>query len=114
MNQLYVAAALTVALVLTPLSTVVATNHDEALRAYEAGEIVGLGRVLKRVRGMCECQVLEVELHHVRRAISHSRWIYAVRTLTRQGNVLLIRLDGKTTDVLSVSGRVADATGRNP
>ncbi len=44
MNQLYVAVVLAVALVLTPEGVAVAANHDEARRAYEAGEVVGLGR----------------------------------------------------------------------
>ncbi len=114
MNQLYVAVVLAVALVLTPEGAAVAVNHDEARRAYEAGEVVGLGRILKRVRAIYNCRVLEVELHQARPASSRSRWIYAVKVLTRQGNVLMIRLDGKTMNILNVSGRGADAAQWKP
>ncbi len=114
MNRLYVAVVLAMAVLLTPEGATMAANHDEARRAYEAGEIVGLGRILKRVHATYDCRVLEVELHQARPASSRSRWIYAVKALTRQGNVLMIRLDGKTTNILNVSGRGADAAQWKP
>ncbi len=114
MNRLYVAVVLAMAVLLTPEGATMAANHDEARRAYEAGEVVDLGRILKRVRATYNCRVLEVELHQARPASSLSRWIYAVKALTRQGTVLMIRLDGKTTNILNVSGRGADAAQWKP
>ncbi len=85
-----------------------AEEHDRARRAYQAGEVVALGRILGRVRSTFEGRMLGIELNE-RRANRRPRWIYTVRIMTPKGHVITIRLDAKTMEVLNVRGRGADA-----
>ena len=101
-------------LALAPAGAGWADEQGEARRAYEAGEVVALAQILNRVTGAYECRVLAVELHKARPAGSRNRWIYWVKAMTRRGNILMFRLDGKTMDFLSIVGRGADAARRNP
>ncbi len=91
-----------------------AGEQDEARRAYQAGEVVALGQILNRVTGAYECRVLAVELHRARSARSGKRWVYSVKAMTRQGHILMFKIDGKTMKFLSIAGRGADAARRNP
>jgi|GEM_PF-2859706 len=91
-----------------------AGEQDEARRAYQAGEVVALGQILNRVTGAYECRVLAVELHRARSARSGKRWVYSVKAMTRQGHILMFKIDGKTMKFLSIAGRGADAARRKP
>lgn len=91
-----------------------AGEQDEARRAYQAGEVVALGQILNRVTGAYECRVLAVELHRTRSARSGKRWVYSVKAMTRQGHILMFKIDGKTMSFLSIAGRGADAARRKP
>lgn len=91
-----------------------AGEQDEARRAYQAGEVVALGQILNRVTGAYECRVLSVELHRARSAGSGKRWVYSVKAMTRQGHILMFKIDGKTMNFLSIAGRGADAARRKP
>ena len=90
-----------------------AGEQDEARRAYEAGEVVALEQILNRVTGSYECRVLAVELHKVRKAGSRKRWVYTVKAMTRQGHILMFKIDGKSMNFLSIAGR-ADDVRRKP
>ena len=100
--------------VIAPAGAGWAGEQDEARRAYQAGEVVALGQILNRVTGAYECRVLAVELHKTRPAGSRKRWVYSVKAMTRQGHILMFKLDGKTMNFLSIAGRGADAARRKP
>ncbi len=108
MKRWYIAVVSAALLVSANPAPGAAEEHDRARRAYEAGEVVALGRILGRVRSTFEGRMLEIELDQ-RRANQRFRWIYTVRMLTPRGNVITIRLDAKTMEVLNVRGRGADA-----
>ncbi len=108
MKNGYIAVVSAALLVSATPAAHAAEEHDRARRAYQAGEVVALGRILGRVRSTFEGRMLEIELDE-RRVNRRPRWIYTVRMLTPRGNVITIRLDAKTMEVLNVRGRGADA-----
>ncbi len=77
-------------------------DHDEARKAYEAGEIVALTKVLDAVQSSFEGEVIEVELER-----DGGRWIYEVELLT-SGSVLELEYDAKTVR-LETTGEKVDA-----
>ncbi len=100
--------------VVTPAGGGWAGEQDEARRAYQAGEVVALGQILNRVTGAYDCRVLAVELHKMRPAGSRKRWVYSVKAMTRQGHILMFKIDGKTMKFLSIAGRGANDARRKP
>jgi hypothetical protein len=58
--------------------------------------------------------VLAVELHKARSSGSRKRWVYSVKAMTRQGHILMFKLDAKTMKFLNIAGRGADAARRKP
>ena len=112
MKKSLVAAGSAAILLLAPASAPAADEHERARRAFEAGEIVGLAVVLSRVRSAYEGQVIEIELDERRWSSRRIRWVYAVRVLTPRGNVLLLRLNAKTVEILDVEGRGADIASK--
>ncbi len=107
----FVLAAAIAAVLLQP-GAAAAGDHDRARRAYEAGEVVALRDILARVNSAYEGRVLEVELQPNRRPGARAQWVYGVRMLTPQGHVLRLELDARTTAILNVRGRGADAARR--
>ncbi len=100
--------------VIAPAGAGWAGEQDEARRAYQAGEVVSLGQILNRVTSAYECRVLAVELNKARSSGSRKRWVYSVKAMTRQGHILMFKLDGMTMNFLSIAGRGADAARRKP
>lgn len=66
-------------------------DHEQARRAYEAGEIVSLKQILKAVAKDQPGQVVEVELER-----EDGRWVYEVEVLSPAGKVTELLYDGKT------------------
>lgn len=88
-----------------------AAHSDEQNNAREAlrsGEVVSLGRILARVRAAYAGRVLEAELERGRGG-GTAPWIYHVKLLTPQGNVIKLMLNAKTAIILAVKGRGAEA-----
>ncbi|MFP6731899.1 MAG: peptidase M4 [Alphaproteobacteria bacterium] len=89
----------------------VAANHeqDSALQAFQSGEVAGLPRILARARSAFFGRVLAVELIRKLAGNAASPWVYMVKMLTPQGNVIMLYLNAKTAAIQSVKGRGADA-----
>jgi len=75
-------------------------DHDRARAALQAGEILPLPAILERVRHEFLGEVLEVELE-----ARHGLWLYKVRLLTPDGQVLRLDYDAGTTDLVAAHGR---------
>ncbi len=114
MKALYIALYMALAaaiFTLSPSPAATAGEHDRARQHFEAGEIASLGRILDRVRRAYAGRVLEIYLDEGRRAGHRVPWVYSVKLLTPQGNVLMLQLNAKTTEFLGVRGH--GAQGRN-
>ncbi len=83
-------------------------DHDQAREAYEAGEIVSLGKILDAVEKSFTGDVVEVELER-----EDNRWIYEVELLTPEGRVIELVYDAATTE-LATSGPAIDAVRKKP
>jgi uncharacterized membrane protein YkoI len=84
-------------------------DHDRARRAYQAGNVVGLGQILSHIQRAYRGRVLEIELDERRRPGRRALWIYGVKVLTPQGHVVKFELDAKTMKILDIKGRGAEA-----
>lgn len=77
-------------------------DHDRALRAVQAGEVMPLPQLLERLGRSHPGQVMEVELEQER-----GRWIYEIRLLRPDGQLTKLTLDAKTGDLLQIKSRAA-------
>ena len=75
---------------------------DAAAEALERGEIMPLSEILALLKQKYEGRVLDIRLEDGGRGLQG--WIYNVRLLKTDGNILLLRLDAATSSILSVSG----------
>lgn len=74
-------------------------DHDRALRAVQAGEVLPLPQVLERVGRTHPGQVMEVELER-----EDGRWVYEIRVLQADGRLARLELDARTGELLRVKG----------
>jgi uncharacterized membrane protein YkoI len=72
-------------------------DHERARAAVQAGEVLPLPTVLERLKRSHPGQVLELELER-----DDGRWIYEVRLLQADGQLLKLELDARTAEVLEV------------
>ena len=70
-------------------------DHDRAERAVQAGQVLSLQSMLQKLQLQYPGQVLEVELED-----DDGRWIYEVKLLQADGQLLKIKLDAQTAEVL--------------
>jgi len=82
-------------------------DHEEARKAYEAGEIVALAKVLDAVESGFTGEVIEVELER-----DGGRWIYEVELLSSDGSVLELEYDARTVR-LETTGEKVDAARKS-
>lgn len=75
-------------------------DHERARAAVQAGEVLALPTLLERVQRTHPGQVLELELER-----EHGRWIYEVRLLQTDGQLLKLEVDAATGDVLDAKSR---------
>ncbi|MEO8325679.1 MAG: PepSY domain-containing protein [Nitrospirota bacterium] len=75
---------------------------DDDIPGYQQlkAEVVPVEQLLQKVKKEFEGIILELELEE-----EDLRWIYEVKLLTPQGNVLKIDYDAKTMAVLTVKGQ---------
>ena len=109
MRHLYLALASASLLLFAQASVRAADEHDRVRRAFEAGEVVGLAGILTRVTSTYGGRVLGIELDDGRRSSRRVPWVYAIKVLTPEGNVLMLQLNAKTMEILNVKGRGAEA-----
>lgn len=84
---------------LGPLSPAYADDDIVGYQQLKA-EVVPVERLFQQVQTEFEGMILELELEE-----EDLRWIYEVKLLTPQGNVLEIDYDAKTMALLNVKGR---------
>lgn len=101
MTQSARTALLALCLATLPAAAVQARDgdHDRALRAVQAGEVLPLPQVLERVGRTHPGQVMEVELER-----EDGRWVYEIRVLQADGRLARLELDARTGELLRVKG----------
>ena len=75
-------------------------DHERARRAMTTGQVLPLRTVLERLESEHPGQVLEVELEQ-----DDGPWIYKVKLLQNDGQLVKIKLDARTAAVLSSRSR---------
>ena len=85
-------------------------EHDSALQALRAGEVVSLDRILQRCRAAYYGRILEAELGRG----GGAPWVYQVKMITPQGHVIKLLLNAKSTAILDVQGYGAEAARKLP
>ena len=75
-------------------------DHERALHAVQSGQVLPLTTVLERLAAQHPGQVLEVELER-----DAQQWIYEIKLLTADGQLLKLKLDAGTAEVLRLKVR---------
>jgi hypothetical protein len=96
---LWLLALLVGSLVLQPAWSGSKDDHNRARQALQAGQVLPLGKVLERLEREHPGQVMEVELEQ-----EEGRWIYEVKLLQPQGQLVKLKLDARTAALLSGTG----------
>lgn len=78
------------------------SDHDRARAAVQAGEVMPLPALLERLQRSHPGQVLELELER-----EDGRWVYEVKLLQADGQLLKLELDARTAEVLTLRRRPA-------
>lgn len=88
-------------------------DHERARAAVEAGQVLPLPTLLERLRRTHPGQVLELELER-----DDGRWIYEIKLLQANGQLLKLDVDAATAQVLQVKrkdgGKDGGKTERDP
>ena len=88
-------------------------DHEQARSALARGEVLPLKTVMERLdKTSPGAQILEVELERTR-----GGWVYEIKQLEAGGQLVKIKLDAKTGDVLERSSRPRrdhEGTGGKP
>jgi len=90
------------------------SDHDRALRALSAGEIMPLRQVLELVEQRYPGQILEVELEQERDPSGDKeqrRWAYEIKLLRSDGAVTKLHLDARDGRLLRIKGRGGEHSG---
>jgi len=82
-------------------------DHERARAAVQAGEAMPLPALLERLQRSHPGRVLELELER-----EHGRWIYEVKLLQRDGQLLKLAVDAATAQVLEVRRADDGRSGR--
>ena len=82
-------------------------DHERARAAVEAGQVLPLPTLLERLRRTHPGQVLELELER-----DDGRWIYEVKLLQANGQLLKLDVDAATAQVLQVKRKDVGKEGR--
>lgn len=75
-------------------------DHEQALQAVQSGQVLPLTTVLERLAAQHPGQVLEVELER-----QAQQWIYEIKLLSADGQLLKLKLDAGTAEVLRMKVR---------
>lgn len=99
------ASVLCAALALTPAFADGERDQDRARAAMQAGEIMPLAPLLEQVHRVHPGQVLELELER-----EDGRWVYEIKLLASDGQLLKLDVDARTAQVLKVRRKPAQRT----
>ena len=86
-------------------------DQDRALRALRAGEVLPLRTMLDEVESRYSGDILEVELDDDKDD-GRRIWIYKIKLISPDGNVIKLRIDAKTKEILAIKGRGAEKARR--
>lgn len=75
-------------------------DHERALQAVQSGQVLPLTTVLERLGRQHPGQVLEVELER-----DAGQWIYEIKLLSADGQLLKLKLDAGTAAVVRMKVR---------
>ena len=75
-------------------------DHERALQAVQSGQVLPLTTVLERLGREHPGQVLEVELER-----EAEQWIYEIKLLSADGQLMKLKLDAGTAEVLRMKVR---------
>jgi uncharacterized membrane protein YkoI len=89
------ALLLALAALAAPPSARAQSEQDRAKAAVESGQVKPLKAILKSVRKRYEGEVLDAELHEI-----GGRWMYRVRVLTKDGQVVDVGVDGASGQIV--------------
>ena len=79
-------------------------DHERAREAVQQGEILPLERILERVRGEFDGEMLEVELEEEDHAPFDGRLVYEIKMLAADGAVTELYYDARTGELLKARG----------
>lgn len=82
-------------------------DHEQARKAVQAGQVLPLPTVLERLQRSHPGQVLDLQLER-----EDGRWIYEIKLLQSDGQLLKVELDAATAQVLKVKRK--DEAKRKP
>ena len=95
----FFAGLLLAGLLAAPLAQASDKDHERARQAVQAGQVMPLPAVLEKLAATHPGQVLEVELERERRD-GNEVWVYEIRLLQADGQLMKLELDAKTAEVL--------------
>ena len=75
-------------------------DHERAQAAVQAGQVLPLNAVLERVARDHPGQVMKVELER-----DDGRWIYEIKSLQADGQLVKLKVDARTGEVLNPRDR---------
>lgn len=84
-------------------------DHERARAAVQAGEVLPLPALLERLQRSHPGRVLELELER-----EDGRWVYEVKLLQADGQLLKLELDARTADVLKIKRKSRRADEDRP
>lgn len=94
-HQRGLAGLVLAALLAAPMAQASDKDHERARQAVQAGQVLSLPVVLEKLDATHPGQVLEVELER-----EDNSWIYEIKLLQRDGQLVKLELDAKTGEVL--------------
>jgi uncharacterized membrane protein YkoI len=86
-------------LLAAPIAQASDKDHERARQAVQAGQVMPLPAVLEKLATTHPGQVLEVELERERRD-GNEGWVYEIRLLQPDGQLIRLELDAKSAEVL--------------
>ncbi len=83
------------------------SDHEQATKALAAGEVLPLRTVLRRVERDYPGRVMGVEFER-----NHDIWVYKMKILQRGGQLLKLKVDAKTAQVIDIKKRSVRHRGK--
>lgn len=87
------------ALLVTSIAHASDNDHERARQAVQAGQVMPLPALLQKLAPTHPGQVLEVELERERHNGSEM-WVYEIKLLQADGQLLKLELDAQSGDIL--------------
>ena len=95
----FFAGLLLAGLLVAPLAQASDKDHERARQAVQAGQVMPLPALLDKLALTHPGQVLEVELERERKE-GVEVWVYEIKLLQPDGQLIKLELDAKTAEVL--------------